>query len=102
LATVTIDTDPRAVASIILVAGGYPGDYAKGHPITGIESVTDSFVFHAGTRQVGDAVVTNGGRVLAITSYGDTYKDALATSLANAAKIHFQDAYYRSDIGFDL
>lgn len=102
LATVTIDTDPRAVASVILVAGGYPGDYAKGHTITGIESVTDSFVFHAGTRQVGDAVVTNGGRVLAVTSYGDTYKDALATSLANAAKIHFQDVYYRSDIGFDL
>lgn len=102
LASVAIDTDLRAVASVILVAGGYPGDYAKGHPITGIESVTDSFVFHAGTRQVGDAVVTNGGRVLAVTSYGDTYADALATSLANAAKIQFQGAYYRRDIGFDL
>ena len=102
LAKVEIEIDERAVASVILVAGGYPGSYEKGNVITGLENVTGSLVFHAGVREEDGQLLTNGGRVLAVTSYGDNFRDALDTSLANAAKIHFDGVYYRKDIGFDL
>lgn len=102
LAKVEIEIDERAVASVILVAGGYPGSYEKGKVITGLENVTGSLVFHAGVREEDGQLLTNGGRVLAVTSYGDNFRDALDTSLANAAKIHFDGVYYRKDIGFDL
>lgn len=102
LGMVDIEIDERAVASIILVSGGYPGKYEKGKVITGLEQIEDSIVFHAGTRQEGGQVLTNGGRVLAITSYGDTFQAALTQSLANAEKVNFEGKYYRKDIGFDL
>jgi phosphoribosylamine--glycine ligase len=102
LANVEIEVDERAVASVILVSGGYPGSYEKGKVITGLDAVEGSLVFHAGVREEQGQLLTNGGRVLAVTSYGDTFQDALNTSLANAAKIQFDGVYYRKDIGFDL
>lgn len=102
LAGVEIQIDERAVASIILVAGGYPGNYERGLEITGINEVQDSLVFYAGVRTDGDRLLTNGGRVLAVTSYGDTFQEALAISRKNAEKIHFKGVNFRRDIGFDL
>lgn len=99
----TIKIDERQVATVVLVSGGYPGDYEKGKVITGLDDVTGSMVFHAGTkRNAAGEVVTNGGRVLAVTSYGDTFQEALQLSYENARKIHFEGANYRGDIGFDL
>ncbi len=102
LNTTVIEEDPRAAATVILVAGGYPGYYEKGHAITGFEKVEGSFVFHAGTLEQDGAVVTNGGRVIAITSYGEDFRKALEVSNRNAERIQFKDRYYRRDIGFDL
>ena len=102
LAKVDIEIDERAVASVILVSGGYPGSYEKGKVITGLDAVKDSLVFHAGVREEDGQLLTNGGRVLAVTSYGDNFQEALKTSLANAEKIQFDGVYYRKDIGFDL
>ena len=100
---VEIEMDERATASVILVSGGYPGSYEKGKVITGLDQVTGSLVFHAGTKEDAEGnLLTNGGRVLAITSYGDTFQEALQQSLANAEKVQFEGAYYRKDIGFDL
>ena len=91
------------MASVILVSGGYPGSYEKGKTITGLDAVSGSLVFHAGTKNADDGrLVTNGGRVLAITSYGATFQEALEQSLANAEKVEFDGAYFRQDIGFDL
>ena len=84
------------------VSGGYPEDYEKGKTITGIENVTDSIVFHAGTALKNAEVVTNGGRVLAVTSYGATYQEAIAQSYQSIEKITFDKMYFRKDIGFDL
>lgn len=99
----TIDIDERQVATVVLVSGGYPGPYEKGKVITGIDEVEGSMVFHAGTKMTaaGD-LVTSGGRVLAVTSYGDTFEEALAKSYENAKKIKFDGVNYRGDIGFDL
>ncbi|RME94709.1 MAG: phosphoribosylamine--glycine ligase, partial [Bacteroidetes bacterium] len=102
LANYEVQVSAQATASVILVSGGYPGSYEKGKVITGLEQVEGSLVFHAGTKQVGDKIVTNGGRVLAITSYGDSFREAVDKSLANAAKVHFEGVTYRRDIGFDL
>jgi phosphoribosylamine--glycine ligase len=102
LGEVAIEIDERSVASVILVSGGYPGGYEKGKVITGLEKVEGSLVFQAGVREESGQLLTNGGRVLAVTSYGETFQDALGTSLANAAKIEFDGVYYREDIGFDL
>lgn len=102
LVDIEIETDDRSVAAILLVSGGYPEAYEKGKPITGLEDVYDSIIFHAGTKATEDKLVTDGGRVLAITSFGDTFEDALATSRKNADLIHFEGKYYRKDIGFDL
>lgn len=95
-------TDERAVASIILVSGGYPGAYEKGKAISGIDQVNNSLIFHAGTKRKGNAIITNGGRVLAVTAYGPDFQDALTTALADAEKVEYQGKYNRRDIGFDL
>ncbi|WP_319591833.1 phosphoribosylamine--glycine ligase [uncultured Draconibacterium sp.] len=97
-----IEFDDRAAVTVMLVSGGYPGDYEKGKVITGTEKVSDSIVFHAGTKQAGDDVVTAGGRVISVSSYGTDMNDALATSFKNAALIDFEGKYYRKDLGFDL
>ena len=94
--------DPRFAVSVMLVAGGYPGDYEKGKVMTGFEEVTDSILFHAGTTVKDGNIVTNGGRVIAVSSYGKDKAEALATSFKNAQKINYEGKYFRSDIGFDL
>ncbi len=99
---VDISIDDRSATTIMLVSGGYPEAYQKGKTITGIESIQDSIVFHAGTTLKEQETLTNGGRVLALTSFGNDFKSALAISKANAAKIQFDKKYFRADIGFDL
>lgn len=94
--------DSRSAATVILVSGGYPGDYAKGKAITGLERVENSIIFHAGTKESAGEIVTNGGRVIALTSFGDNFDDALVFSNRNAEVIKFEEKYYRRDIGFDL
>lgn len=102
LAEVECEIDPRSATTVMMVSGGYPEEYEKGKLISGLEAVQNSLVFHAGTTEKEGKVVTNGGRVLAITSYGDTFKDALQQSYENVAKIDFDGKYYRTDLGFDL
>ena len=97
-----LEVDPRSAVTVMLVSGDYLGDYEKGKIITGIENVSDSIVFHAGTAEKEGNIVTNGGRVIAVSSYGNDKTDALARSFANASKINFEKKYFRSDIGFDL
>ena len=94
--------DPRSATTIMVVSGGYPEDYEKGKVITGLDTVTDSIVFHAGTTIQESQVVSHGGRVLAVTSYGETYQEAIKKSYQNIAKLHFDKMYFRNDIGFDL
>ncbi len=102
LAEKTIEFDERAAVTVMMVSGGYPGSYPKGKVITGTENVKDSIVFHAGTKTDGEDVVTAGGRVIAVSSYGVGMKDALETSYKNAELIDFDGKYYRKDLGFDL
>ena len=90
------------VSTIMLVSGGYPEAYAKGKEIKNIDSVNDSIVFHAGTKTSDNKIITNGGRVLAISSFGKNKNEALSKSYKNAEKIIFEGKYYRKDIGFDL
>lgn len=97
-----LEIDTRYAATVVLVSGGYPGDYETGKAIAGLDHVTGSVVFHAGTKMRNGAVVTNGGRVLAISSYGDTKEEALAKSFKNATIVSFAGKNYRKDIGFDL
>ena len=97
-----LEFDPRTAVTVMMVAGGYPEDYAKGHTIFGLNEVQGSQVFHAGTSSDGPVVKTNGGRVLAITSLAKDMAQALDRSYANASIIKFDDAYYRRDIGKDL
>ncbi|MFM7643223.1 MAG: phosphoribosylamine--glycine ligase [Sphingomonadales bacterium] len=92
----------KSAATVMMVAGGYPGDYKKGETIYGLNSITDSMVFHAGTLSDGPSVVSNGGRVLAVTSYGKNLESALERSYESISQISFQDAYYRRDIGKDV
>ena len=94
--------DERAACTVMLVSGGYPGSYEKGKVITGPEQVEGSIVFHAGTRLENGEVFTNGGRVMAITSFGPNFKAALTQSYSQIDKIHFDQVNYRRDIGFDL
>lgn len=98
----TIEIDERAAAAVMLVSGGYPGKYENGKIITGFEKVSDSIVFHAGTKSDEDKILTAGGRVIAISSYGKDMKSALQTSYENAKNIQFEKKYYRKDLGFDL
>jgi phosphoribosylamine--glycine ligase len=97
-----VSADTRAASTVMLVAGGYPEEYAKGDAIKGIESVENSIVFHAGTQSTNGILETNGGRVIAVTSYGNDIHDALRTSYENAAKITWRGKYYRTDLGRDL
>lgn len=99
---VTLQIDERAATTIMAVSGGYPEAYEKGKVISGIEEISDSIVFHAGTANKEGKIVTNGGRVIAITSLEQDYKLALKKSYHNVAKLHFDKMYYRTDIGFDL
>jgi len=98
----TIAFDERAAVCVMLVSGGYPQAYKKGYPITGIENVEGSIVFHAGTALKNSEVVTNGGRVIAVSSYGKDKAEALQKSFEEAQKIQFTDKYFRRDIGADL
>ena len=94
--------DKRAAICIMLVSGGYPQKYVKGYPISGLEETGDSIVFHSGTKRENNQIVTAGGRVLAVTSYGKNKEDALKKSFEIAKKIQFQDKYFRKDIGQDI
>ncbi len=103
LSETSISIDPRYAVTVMMVSGGYPEKYEKGKVITGLDSVEGSVVFHAGTaRDQQGRIVTSGGRVLAVTSYGNTKQEALDQSFANIAKIDFDKKYFRRDIGFDL
>lgn len=99
---VTLQINPESATTVMMVSGGYPEDYEKGKIITGVENVSGSIVFHAGTARKGDDLVTSGGRVLAVTSFGKDFKEALKKSYENIEKIHFDKMYFRKDIGFDL
>lgn len=99
---ITLEIDERAATTIMVVSGGYPEDYEKGKEITGIETIKDSIVFHAGTKLENGKVVTSGGRVLAITSYGNNFQEAIKKSYQSIDKLQFDKMYYRKDIGFDL
>ena len=96
------ELDDRFCTTVMLVSQGYPGDYEKGKEITGVSDVKGSIVFHAGTKLAEGKVVTNGGRVIAVSSFGKTMREALAQSYENVAKIHFEGMNFRRDIGFDL
>ncbi|MCC8155630.1 MAG: phosphoribosylamine--glycine ligase [Tannerellaceae bacterium] len=103
LAQRTLTIDPRAAVTVMLVSGGYPEAYEKNKVITGIESVSpESIIFHAGTKEENGQLLTNGGRVIAVSSYGATKEEALATSFEGAKAISFDKKYFRSDIGFDI
>jgi phosphoribosylamine--glycine ligase len=97
-----LKVDQRAATTVMMVSGGYPETYEKGKEITGLDNITDSIIFHAGTKLSGDKVLSNGGRVLAVTSYGEDFKQALKKSYKNIEKIHFDKMNFRTDIGFDL
>ena len=97
-----VEFDERAAVCVMLVSGGYPQEYKKGYPISGLPLTSDSIVFHAGTTLKDGQVVTNGGRVIAVSSYGKDKAEALAKSFAGAQEIQFTDKYFRSDIGADL
>ena len=99
---INIEIDERSATTIMLVSGGYPETYEKGKEISGIENIQDSIPFHAGATIKDGKVVTSGGRVMAITSYGDSYQEAIKKSYQNIEKLHFDKMYFRKDIGFDL
>lgn len=98
----SLSIDPRSAVTVMVVSGGYPEDYQKGKEITGFEKIQDSMVFHAGTKLEDNKILTNGGRVIAMTSFGDDFREALKTSYKNIDQLHFENMYYREDIGFDL
>ena len=102
LRDIDIEIDERAATTIMLVSGGYPEAYEKGKEIKGLELISDAIPFHAGAQLDNGKIVTSGGRVLAITSYGETYQEAIKKSYQNIEKLHFDKMYYRRDIGFDL
>lgn len=105
LANQVIEIDERACCTVVAVSGGYPGNYKKNVKIFGLSALSikkDAFVFHAGTKQNGDEVITNGGRVLAVTSFGDNIKDAAAKAINDLSKISFEGMYFRKDIGHEF
>jgi phosphoribosylamine--glycine ligase len=97
-----IEIDKRAAATVIVASGGYPEDYEKGKEIEGLDEPTESIIFHAGTKAEGNAIVTNGGRVLAVTSFGSDIQDAVKKSNKTIGKIYFTGKYYRQDIGYEF
>ena len=99
---ISIEIDERAATTVMVVSGGYPEDYEKGKEILGLNEITNSIPFHAGTKLENGKVVTNGGRVIAVTSYGNDYKEAISKSYESIAKLSFEKMYFRKDIGFDL
>lgn len=102
LDTRKMEIDDQSATTLILVSGGYPEAYEKGKQISGLEDCKDSIIFHAGTKEENGQILSNGGRVIAITSFGKNKDEALAKSFANAERINFDKKYYRKDIGFDL
>ena len=102
LDAVQLELDERTASTVMLVSGGYPEAYEKNKTLRGYDQIEDSLVFHAGTRLKDGEVVTNGGRVMAITSFGHNFKEALQKSYQNIEKVHFEKMNYRKDIGFDL
>jgi len=102
LEKVNVEIDSKACVTVMLVSGGYPGDYQKGKEILNLEKTSGSIIFHAGTKFSGEKIVTNGGRVISISSLGKTFNDALLLSYKNASLIDFEGKYYRKDIGQDL
>ncbi|MBU6177400.1 MAG: phosphoribosylamine--glycine ligase [Bacteroidetes bacterium] len=103
LKTQTIKTDPRTACTVVAVSGGYPEDYKKGFPIQGLDQLPDSsLVFHMGTQQKGDDIITSGGRVLAVTAFGNTVSEAAAAARTIQDSIQFEGKYYRRDIGFEF
>ncbi len=99
---INLEIDKRTATTVMAVSGGYPEAYEKGKEITGTEKIQDSLVFHAGTKIKDGKIVTNGGRVIAITSFGENFTEALQKSYQNIEKLHFGGMYYRKDLGFDL
>ncbi|SFA97353.1 phosphoribosylamine--glycine ligase [Flavobacterium swingsii] len=99
---VSLEIDSRSATTIMVVSGGYPEDYEKGKVISGLENIEDSIVFHAGTKTENGQVVSNGGRVLAVTSFGNDFQEAIKKSYQNIDKLDFDKMYFRKDIGFDL
>lgn len=98
----TLEIDSQSAATIMVVSGGYPEEYVNGKVISGIETVTDSIVFHAGTKAENGKIISNGGRVLAVTSLGTNFEEAIKKSYQSIDKLHFDTMYFRKDIGFDL
>ncbi len=99
---VSLEIDERSATTVMIVSGGYPEEYEKGKEILGLDKVEGSLVFHAGTKLENGKVVTNGGRVLAVTSFGNDFQEAIKKSYQNIDKLHFDKMYFRKDIGFDL
>lgn len=98
----SVEFDDRFAVAVMLVSGGYPGSYEKGKAISGLDKVENSIIFHAGTKAQNGDILTNGGRVIAVSSYGKDKDEALAVSFKNAELIEFEGKYFRRDIGFDL
>ena len=99
---VILEIDERSATTVMMVSGGYPEEYEKGFEISGLEKIEDSLVFHAGTKFENGKVLTNGGRVLAITSFGNDFQEGIKKTYQNIEKLHFDKMYFRKDIGFDL
>lgn len=99
---IALEIDSRSATTVMLVSGGYPEDYKKGKVISGLENIHDSIVFHAGTKLENGKILSNGGRVLAVTAFGETFQEAIKKSYQNIEKLHFDKMYFRKDIGHDL
>jgi phosphoribosylamine--glycine ligase len=102
LGEINVEFEDKAASTIIMVSGGYPEAYRKGHPISGLDKTEGSIIFHAGTKMDNGNVVTNGGRVIAVTSFGTDLNDALRKSYKNTEIINWKNKYFRKDLGFDL